>query len=327
MVKKNIAILAGGDSREYVISVKSAEQIMGQIDRTRYIPWLVIVRAGKWQVFAGEGQEYPVDLNDFSFTNPMGKVPFEYAFIIIHGTPGEDGKIQAYLDLIKIPYNTCGQLASAITFNKYACKSFLRNFGILTAEALLLRQSKVYDKDKIAEQIGLPCFVKPNNGGSSFGTSKVIKAEDLDEAIALAFREDDEVIIESFIKGIELSCGLVKMKSESYIFPVTEIVPKNDFFDYEAKYTDGMSEEITPARIPDELQKKCMNIASDIYDYLNCRGIVRIDFIALGNQLYFLELNSVPGMSKESIVPKQIRAMGLRVEDILQKVMEDTLNG
>jgi D-alanine-D-alanine ligase len=191
---------------------------------------------------------------------------------------------------------------------------------------VLLKKGVEYSEITIKETVGLPCFVKPNNGGSSFGTSKVNKTEDLENAIKEAFREDDEVLVETYIKGTELSCGLLKTKKEEFIFPVTEIVSKNEFFDYEAKYTEGKAEEITPATVPEEIHKRCRQLSSEIYDHLNCRGIVRVDFILKGNQLYFLELNSVPGMSRESIVPKQIRAMGFSVEDIIEKVIEDTIN-
>ena len=323
---KNIAVLSGGDSAECKISVKSAEQIMLWIDREKYNPYLIMVKGTDWKVIISKEITAPVDLRDFSFTVNNTRVRFDYAFIIIHGNPGENGKLQAYLELLNIPYNTSGVLASSLTFNKYACKLFLKNAGILTAEAILLRKGLVVNSELIKEKVGMPCFVKPNNGGSSFGISRVNKQEDLEDAIAAAFKEDAEVIVESYVKGIELSCGLVKTKSEEIIFPVTEIIPKNEFFDFEAKYKKGMSEEITPATIPEDIKKKCRQISSEIYDILGCKGIVRIDFIMKGNQLYFLELNSIPGMSRESIIPKQIRAMKLKVEDILNSVIADSLD-
>jgi len=205
------------------------------------------------------------------------------------------------------------------------CKSFLKNFGILTPEAILIKKGEKPDINLILEKVGLPCFVKPNNGGSSFGISKVNKVEELEQSVTTALKEDSEVIVESFVKGTELSVGMFKTRQEELVFPVTEIISGNDFFDFEAKYTEGKSQEITPATVPDDIQKKAKLVASDIYNHLNCRGIVRIDFILRGNQIYFLELNSVPGMSKESIVPKQIRAMGLTVQEVLEKIIEDTL--
>ena len=323
--KKNIAILCGGDSSEYDISLKSASQIITWINREKYVPYTVIVRGNNWKTVLEDGNEEQVDLSDFSIRIKGRKIRFDYAFIIIHGNPGENGKVQAFLEMQNIPYNTSGVLSSALTFNKYVSKIYLRNFGVLSPEAIVIKKGMPVKADLIIEKVGLPCFVKPNNGGSSFGTSKLIRAEDIVQAIELAFREDNEVIIETFVKGTELSCGLLKTRQEEIIFPVTEIVPKNEFFDYEAKYTVGMADEITPARVPEDIHKKCRTVASEIYDHLMCRGIVRIDFIAKGNQVYFLELNSVPGMSKESIIPGQIRSMGLRVEDILEKVINDTI--
>jgi D-alanine-D-alanine ligase len=324
-MKKNIAIIGGGDSPEYDISVKSATQILDVINKEKYNAFPVTLSGMNWKVILPDGKSVPVDVRDFSISYRKKKLWFDYAFIIIHGTPGENGKLQSYFDLQKIPYNTCGVLSSALTFNKYACKIFLKNFGILTAESILLKKHEKFPENKIIETVGLPCFVKPNNGGSSFGTSKVNKTEDLGKAIEYAFTIDNEVLIESFVKGIELSCGLLKTRNEELIFPVTEIVSRNEFFDYEAKYTDGKAEEITPATVSEETQKKCKQLSSEIYNYLSCRGIVRVDFILKGNQLYFLELNSVPGMTRESIVPKQIRAMGFKVEEIIEKVIEDTI--
>ncbi len=324
-MKKNIAIISGGDSSEYVISVKSAEQIMNWVNPEKYEAYLVNLRNNNWNVILKNGQKIPVDLRDFSLNLKLRKIRFDYAFIIIHGDPGENGKIQSFLELQNIPYNTSGILSSALSFNKHACKIFLKNSGILTPESILLRKGIAYNCEDIKDIAGLPCFVKPNSGGSSIGASRVNKFADLDPAIKSAFTEGNDVLVESYIKGTEISCGLLKTKSREYIFPITEIVPKKDFFDYEAKYTVGMAEEITPARIPEEIQKKCRNLSSEIYDLLDCRGIVRIDYIVKGNQLYFLELNSIPGMSKESIVPKQIRSMGLKMEEVIDQIISDTL--
>ncbi|MCB8994346.1 MAG: D-alanine--D-alanine ligase [Bacteroidales bacterium] len=323
---KNIAIVGGGDSSEYVISVKSAEQILQLINKDKYRAIPVTIRGMKWEAKLPDGSMLPVDARDFSISYGKEKIKFEYAFIIVHGTPGEDGKFQAYLDMLKIPYNTSNVLSSALTFNKFACKVYLKNFGITTAESVLISPNSKIGNEEIIAKVGLPCFVKPNNGGSSFGISKVTRAEDLEKALSLALKEDEEVIIESYVKGTELSCGLLKTSREEIIFPITEIVTANEFFDYEAKYTEGKAQEITPARVSEEITKQCKFLASEIYDHLNCMGIVRIDFIVRGNQIFFLELNSVPGMSKESIVPKQIRSMGLKVEDIIEKVIEDSFN-
>jgi D-alanine-D-alanine ligase len=321
---KNIAIVSGGDSSEYSISVKSGSQIIELINRNKYNPYPVTLTGTKWFATMPDGSEIPVDMRDFSISPNGIKIRFDYAFIIIHGTPGENGKLQAYLDMQKIPYNTSSVLSSAMTFNKYVCKIYLRNFGITTAEAVMLNRNRALSNEQIIDKVGLPCFVKPNNGGSSFGTSRVNKADEIENALIEAFNEDDEVIIESFVKGTELSCGLLKTRDEEIIFPITEIVSSNEFFDYEAKYTEGKAEEITPARVSEEITKRCRQLSSEIYDHLNCRGIVRIDFIVRGNQIFFLELNSIPGMSRESIIPRQIRAMGFKVEEIIDKVIEDT---
>ncbi len=316
----NIAVLAGGDSSEYGISVKSGKEIVKWLEKTGYNPFLVIVQASSWTVMNGD-KEHDVDMNTFSFSEGKKKTRFDYAWNVIHGTPGEDGKVQGYLDMMNVPYSCSGLLSSALTFDKFISKTYLKQFGILTAESKLLKRNEEYNIEEIIETVGLPCFVKPNRGGSSFGTTKVSQSEKLEAAIEAALTEDSEVLIESFIKGSELTCGLLKTGGEELIFPLTEIISETEFFDYEAKYK-GLSEEITPARIDPELAKKCQGLASNIYDHSQSKGIVRIDFIIKGNQLYFLELNSIPGMTKESIIPQQIRAMGLKVETVLQKVIE-----
>jgi len=320
----NIAILSGGDSSEYTISVKSGVEVKRWLEEAGFNCYLVIVRGSEWNVNL-DGKTFPVDKNLFGFVKGKETVRFNYAYNIIHGTPGEDGKILGYLDTMKIPYSGSGLLSSALTFNKYICKTYLRQHGILTAEASVIRKGKPYDIEEIIENVGLPCFVKPNRGGSSFGITKVNNIEHLKPAILSAFKEDEEVLLETFLKGVEVTCGVMKTRTEVFIFPVTEIVSKNEFFDFEAKYTEGMADEITPARINEELTKKCQQLASSIYDLTGSRGLVRVDFIIKGNQLFFLELNSVPGMTKESIVPKQIRAMDLKEKDILSKIVMDDM--
>lgn len=325
-MSKNVAILQGGDSSEYIISEKSAEEIYHHLKNLGLSPFRIRVRNGKWSYIPEKGKQSELNLNDFSLKPDGGqKIFFDFAFIIIHGTPGEDGKVQSILDMHKIPYNTSGVLSSALSFNKYACKLYLKN-SILTPEAYLYRKGDQINIEKIINKTGLPCFIKPNNGGSSFGISKVSSRDKIESAILEALKEDPEVIIESFVKGIEVSCGILKTSTEEIIFPITEIVTKNEFFDFEAKYTQGMAEEITPARIAEETKNQIQSIASEIYDSLNCKGIVRIDFILKGNQVYFLELNSVPGMSKESILPQQIRALNLNVEDVLLKIINEGIN-
>jgi len=228
--------------------------------------------------------------------------------------------------MMGIPYSCSNHHSSALTFNKYTCKSFLKQHSVLTPESSLVRKKFETDLELVAEKVGLPCFVKPNSGGSSFGIAKVSKFEELQSAVKEALREDHEAIIERYIKGTEVTCGLMKTNQGFTVFPVTEIVPKNEFFDYEAKYTEGKAEEITPARIDEDLRDKCQELAMRIYDLTDSSGIIRVDFIIKGNQLYFLELNSIPGMSKNSIIPKQVSNLGLAMEDVFQQVIDSVLS-
>lgn len=329
-MKKNIAIVTGGDSSELVISLKSAEQVRLNLDPARYETYIVYIREDDWHVRTGNdgGERLPVNREDFSFIKDGIKVPLDYAFIALHGPPGEDGQLQAYFDQIGIPYSTSGARSLELSFNKFNSKEQVRKAGIPTAAAVLIRREGVaaaYDPESILREVGLPCFVKPNAGGSSFGVSRINKSGDLENAINKALREDDEVLVEKFLPGRELTCGLLKTSSRELIFPVTEIIPKNEFFDYEAKYTVGMADEVTPAGIPDELARKCQSTSSRIYDLMDCRGLVRIDFMHSEGELYFLELNGVPGMSRESIIPKMIRTMGLTEAGIYNLIIEETI--
>ncbi|HDR68253.1 MAG TPA: D-alanine--D-alanine ligase [Bacteroidaceae bacterium] len=320
----NIAVLSGGNSSEYTISVKSGRNVKKWLEESGFSCYLVIIKDKDWTVIF-EDHELPLDKNYFGFKKGNETIRFNFAYNSIHGTPGENGKIQGYLETMNIPYSGSGILSSALTFNKYACKSFLKQHNILTAESSLVRKGQQYEPEIIIERVGLPCFVKPNNGGSSFGITKVNHLDNLEPAIQSAFREDSEVILETFIKGVEVTCGVLKTKNEEFVFPVTEIISKNEFFDFEAKYTSGKADEITPARINNNLTKKCQEAASSIYDLTFSKGLVRVDFIIKGNQLYFLELNSVPGMTTESIIPKQIRAMGLEEKEVLRKIVLDEM--
>lgn len=324
-MKKNIAIIAGGDSSEYQISINSAKEIAAVLDTGKFNIYTVLIRGSRW-IVKQDGEELSIDKNDFSIQSSEGKVKFDVALIAIHGTPGEDGKLQAYLELTGIPYTSCNSFTSALTFNKFACKSFLKDFGVPIADSVFLRKEEPYETSVIAKKLKFPCFVKPNNSGSSFGISKANNENELKEGIGKAFTEDDEIIIESFIEGTEVSCGLVITGKEKHIFPLTEIVTTNDFFDYEAKYTKGKSDEITPARISVEMKEKCQSYSSLIYSKLGCRGIVRVDYIISGNTPYFLEINTVPGMSAESIIPKQIAAYGGRTGDFFELVINEVLN-
>lgn len=323
-MKKNIAIITGGDSSEIVISLKSAEQVRSCLDHEKYNTYIVYIKNTDWHVNLDSGEQVDIDRHDFSFRNNGHKVRFDYVFFAMHGPPGENGILQAYFDLLDIPYNTSGVLPLAITFNKFVCKTFLANSDIRTAKTVLLKKNEKFAPSEIISRTGVPCFVKPNCGGSSFGITRIKDPADLEKAVAIALKEDTEVLVEEYIKGIELTCGLVKLKDRELIFPVTEIVSKKEFFDYEAKYTTGMAEEITPARVSKEISSKCQAISSKIYSLLNCSGIVRIDFICRDDELFFLELNGIPGMTKESIVPRQIRAYGLTESEVYEMIINDT---
>ena len=320
-----IAIFTGGDSSEYVISMKSARQVHKWLEAAGHSCFLVEVKKDRWSVHVG-GKKVPLDKNTFSFKSKEKIISFDFAWNTIHGTPGEDGKLQGCFDMMGISYSSSNLLSSALTFNKYTCKSFLKQHDILTPEASLVRKNMEPDLEAVIALVGLPCFVKPNSGGSSFGTTKVVHVEELQSALEEALQEDDEAIVERYIKGTEVTCGLMKGREGFTVFPITEIITENEFFDYEAKYTVGKAQEITPARIEEDITKKCQEMAMDIYNLTNCSGIIRVDFIIKGNQVYFLELNSIPGMSEESIIPKQVQSMGLKMEDVLQQVIEN-LNG
>jgi len=323
-MKKNIAIITGGDSSEIVISLKSAEQVRSCLDPGRYNTYIVFIKNNDWHVNLDGGQQLPINRHDFSFRTGDSQIKFDYVFFAMHGPPGENGILQAYFDLLKIPYSTSGVLSLALTFNKYTCKLALGHAGIKTPVAVLIKKNEQFSAEEILSKTGVPCFVKPNCGGSSFGISRVNDPADLKRAVESALKEDTEVLVEEYIKGKELTCGLVKLKDKELVFPVTEIVSKKEFFDYEAKYTTGMADEITPARVPEEISLKCQAISSRIYSLLSCSGIVRIDFICRDKELYFLELNGVPGMTKESIVPRQIRAYGLTESDVYEMIIRDT---
>jgi D-alanine-D-alanine ligase len=326
MIKPNIAVVAGGDSSEIVISEKSGKNIYDAIDTLKFTPWLVRMEGKDWAVMHDGKRIAYIDKSDFSFSLGDEKIAFEYAYITIHGTPGEDGILQGYFELLKIPYSTCNVHSSSLTFNKWYCSTYLRHFGVTMAKSIRVNKQQPIDPDQMASELGLPMFVKPNAGGSSFGVTKVKTLEEILPAIQKAFEESDEVLAEEFIEGTEFTCGLVKLKNKEYIFPLTEVLPKNEFFDFEAKYTVGASEEITPARLPEDLFKKCQSISSQIYDLCNCSGIVRIDYILKNNEFYFLEVNTTPGMTGTSFIPQQIRAMGLTLREVLTEIILDGLS-
>jgi D-alanine-D-alanine ligase len=323
--KPNIAVVAGGYSSEIVISVMSGQNVLDAIDREIFTPWLVHLTPDAWQVMKGQQPLATIDKSDFSFQLEGKKVQFDYAYITIHGTPGEDGLLQGYFEMLKIPYSACDVQSSALTFNKWHCSNYLRNFGIPMARTLLMKKGDPIDPEAIVAQLGLPLFVKPNAGGSSFGVTKVKEITGIDKAILHAWTESSEALVDEFIPGTEFTCGLVKVKGQHLLFPVTEVIPKNEFFDFEAKYTPGASDEITPARLPAGLFRECQQQSAFIYDWCGCSGIVRIDYILYGSKFYFLEVNTTPGMTATSFIPQQIRAMGRTLNEILTLVIEEKL--
>lgn len=324
-MKKNIAVVFGGDSSEFVVSVKSSKNVYESIDPTIYNVWKVCMKGLEWDVFENDQLIAPIDKNSFSFTKNGESVNFDFAYITIHGTPGEDGKLQGYFDMLKIPYSTCGVYSSALTFNKYFCSNYLRNFGIPMARSIRLFKGDPADAGQLIEKLGLPLFVKPNAGGSSFGVTKVKEKDQLLAALEMARNESSDILVEEFIDGPEFTCGLVKLSDQELIFPVTEVIPQNEFFDFEAKYTIGKTDEITPARISPELTRKIQQLSSRIYDLCDCSGIVRIDYILKDNEFYFLEVNTTPGMTATSFVPQQIAAMDRKLGDVLGLIIEDKL--
>jgi D-alanine-D-alanine ligase len=323
MSKKNIAVITGGDSSEYVVSVRSGANVFNAIDRSLFNPFLVRIRGNEWIVLDGDNKVVDVDKSDFSFVINGRKIKTDYAYIIIHGTPGEDGILQGYFGMLGISYSSCGVQSAALTFNKYFCNNYLRSFGIPIAKSIRVTLGEKYNASQIVEELGLPLFVKPNAGGSSFGITKVKRLEKLVEAINKAMDESPEVIIEQFIDGNEFSCGVLRTKSRKIVFPVTEVIPQNEFFDYEAKYKPGLADEITPARLALDLTHKIQSLSSRIYDLCSCRGIVRIDYILKNETFYFLEVNTTPGMTETSFIPQQIKAMGLNLTDLLTEIIND----
>ncbi|MDD4216774.1 MAG: D-alanine--D-alanine ligase [Bacteroidales bacterium] len=320
---KNIAVIAGGYTSERNISLKSGNQILNNLDKNLYNSYLVEVRKDGFYC-KSDNNEYKVDLNDFSCIINNKTIKFDFAYISLHGSPGEDGKVQSMLDIINIPYSASGPISSAITFDKFVCKKVLANTHITQAKSVIIKNDEPFSVDEICDYLGLPCFVKPNTAGSSYGVTKVYDKDKLIDAVNIAKTEDTIVIIEEFISGIEVSCGVLKTSKNSYVLPVTEIDTKNDYFDTEAKYDPKLTDEITPARISAEETKIVQENSSFIYDLLNCKGIVRIDFIIKNKIPYFLEANSIPGMSAESIVPKQIQTIGKTLTEILTEIIEDS---
>ena len=328
-MKKTIAIVCGGDSSEHDVSLRSAQGLYSFFDHERYTIYIVDVKGLDWHVNLPDGTTAKIDKNDFSFKFDGKTVWFDYAYITIHGTPGENGIMQGYFDLLHLPYSTSSVLVEALTFDKYALNNYLRAFGVNVADSILLRRGEEnkYSEQEIETRLGMPCFVKPAADGSSFGVSKVKNADQLAPALRNAFMECEEVMIEAYMQGTEVTVGCYKTKEKSVVFPVTEVVTSNEFFDYDAKY-NGQVQEITPARISPELTAALQAETSRIYDILHCNGIIRIDYIVTKNadgtdRINMLEVNTTPGMTATSFIPQQVRAAGLDIKDVLTEIVEN----
>ena len=325
-MKKTIAIICGGDSAEHDVSMRSAAGIESFLDKERYIAYKVEIHAGLWEAILPSGTRSKVDRNDFTFLDGDRLIKPDYAYITIHGAPGENGILQGYFDLIGMPYSTCDVLVEAMTYDKFVLNNYMRGLGVSVADSLTVKigHDKEVSDEEIISRIGLPCFVKPARGGSSFGTTKVKTPEQLRPAIEVALKEGEDVMVEAFMQGTELTCGCYKTRTGGHVFPITEVVSKNEFFDYGAKYNNE-SDEITPARISDRLTERVQQLTSMIYDILGCHGIIRIDYIITeGEHINLLEVNTTPGMTSTSFIPQQVRAAGLDIKDVMTEIIEDT---
>lgn len=325
-MKKKIALVTGGFTGESVISLKSAAVVEKTIDRTRYDVYKILIYPSDWHFICDSGEKIPVDLNDFSITIGDEKITFDGVFNILHGSPGEDGKLAGYFDMLGIPYTTCDQLTSAITMNKGYTKAIVDNIPELhIAKSLQLFANTSENKRRIESELTLPLFIKPNNGGSSIGMSKVKTWEELPKALESAFAEDKQVLVEEFVSGREFSIGVFRGKGTITVLPATEIVSSKEYFDFEAKYTAGVTEEITPGRMNEEEATRVSRIVEKVYEKLNCKGAVRIDYF-LENEsgkFYFIEINTVPGQTETSLISQQVRAIGMEVKDFYTQLIEE----
>ena len=323
-MKKNIAIIMGGYSSEYEISLKSGQVVFETLDASKYNAYKVHIFKNKWVYVDANDNEYPIDKNDFSVTVNGNKTTFDCVFNAIHGTPGEDGYMQGYLELLNIPHTSCGMYQASLTFNKRDCLSTLKPYGIKTATSYYVNLGDTVNETAIVEKVGLPCFVKANKAGSSFGITKVYKKEDLKNALDVAFKEDDEVIIESFLDGTEVSVGVITYKGEVIVLPITEIVSNNDFFDYKAKYL-GESQEITPARLSKTQEEKVNSVAKKVYEVLKMKGFSRSEYIFKNGEPHLLEVNTVPGLTTASILPQQAANAGITMTELFENAIEEAL--
>ena len=324
-LKRNIAIVCGGDSSEHDVSLRSAQGLYSFFDKERYNVYIVDIKGQDWHVELSDGTAVRIDRNDFSFVENGEAKLFDYAYITIHGTPGENGLLQGYFDLIGLPYSTSGVLVEAMTFDKFVLNQYLRGYGVSVADSLLIRQGyeELVSDDEIEQRIGMPCFVKPAADGSSFGVSKVKNKDQLAPAIRKAMLESPEIMVEQYLEGTEISIGVYKTHEKAVVLPATEVVTNNEFFDYDAKY-NGQVQEITPARLSEEVTKRVREITSHIYDILHCNGIIRIDYIiSKEGKISMLEVNTTPGMTPTSFIPQQVKAAGLSMTDVLTEIVEN----
>lgn len=317
---KHVAVVMGGYSSEYKISLASGKVVFNTLDRSKYIPYAIHILPDKWVYVDEDDTEYSIDKNDFSVDYKGKKIVFDVVFNAIHGTPGEDGLLQAYFELIGMPHTSCGFYQAALTMNKRDMLAVLKPYGIKTAISYYLNEGDYIDVEAIIQRVGLPCFVKPNRSGSSFGISKAKSSDELLQAIATAYREDSEIIIESFLDGTEVSVGVINYQGKIKVLPITEIISENDFFDYEAKYL-GKSQEITPARIDSKTEETIKDIASRIYKILRMEGFSRSEFIIVDGTPFLLEVNTVPGLTNESILPQQAKEAQISLPDLFDNAI------
>jgi D-alanine-D-alanine ligase len=318
---KKVAIIMGGYSSEYQISITSGNVVFQNLDRQKFEPYRLLILKDRWVYLDEKNEEYPIDKSDFSINYQGKKIVFDVVFNAIHGTPGEDGLMQAYFELLKIPQTSCSYYQAALTFNKRDLLSVLNAFGIPSAKSFYLNQGDKIDLQEIVNKVGLPCFVKPNRSGSSFGISKIHHTEDLPAAIEKAYQEDHEIIIESYLKGMEVSVGVINYQGKITVLPITEIVSENDFFDYEAKYL-GKSQEITPARIDEPTRLKIEAVARKAYEVLQMKGFSRSEFILVDGEPFMLEMNTIPGLTNESLLPQQAQAAGISLPELFENAIE-----
>jgi len=324
-MKRNIAVVTGGNSGEYEISLKSGQNIAQSLNKDLYNVYLIHLRGKDWNYTDANNQVYSIDKNDFSLTINTQKILFDCVFIAIHGNPGEDGKLQGYFDMLNIPYTGCDVTVSALTFNKSYCNRVVASYGVKTAPSVCLFKEDAINQQSILDVVGLPCFVKPCNSGSSVGMSKVNSLEELLPALELAFQHDSQLLIEQFISGREITCGVMKHNDKIQALAITEVVSKKEYFDFEAKYNPALADEITPADIPAEIEQVCKQTSEKIYHFLGCKGITRTDYIYNETGLYFIEVNTIPGQTNESIIPKQVRCLGLNFTDLCTSFIEEAI--